>query len=269
MAKFGMLYLQQGRWDNQQIIPAEWVKESLTPHAFPKNYVDILDENGEKDGEASQRAWVGNKFIKPFTDGYGYQWWLDKSGTYTALGTGGQYIMVAPEENLVVVVTGQSSGLGTFYPAKMLDDYIRPAVVSNEAIAANEVARNELAAVSGPPELVLDAQTVPELAAIALEISGETYSLEANNLNYDNFQFVFDPEADYAEFSYTAKESDIVSYHVGLDGIYHFTETKIGTFAAVGTWTMPDTFEISYQQIGIDVVEVGVIGVYEYSGTKQ
>ncbi|MBW1813872.1 MAG: serine hydrolase [Deltaproteobacteria bacterium] len=53
MAKFGMLYLQKGRWNNRQLIPSEWVKESLTPHAYPKNYHDMLDENGKKDAEMS------------------------------------------------------------------------------------------------------------------------------------------------------------------------------------------------------------------------
>jgi hypothetical protein len=108
--------------------------------------------------------------------------------------------------------------------------------------------------------------------------------LEENNWNYDNFQLIFDPEADYATFSYTAKESDAVSYRVGLDDVYRFTETDVGTFAAIGTWTSPDTFEISYQLIGysnpgkwsltfkkyaIEVIEVGVTGEYKYSGIQQ
>ncbi|MFQ5592992.1 MAG: serine hydrolase domain-containing protein [Anaerolineae bacterium] len=284
MAKFGMLYLQQGRWDNQQIVPAAWVEESITPHAYPKNYVDVLDENGEKDYEASQRNWVSAKFLRPFSDGYGYQWWLDKSGTYTALGTSGQYIMVAPEENLVVVVTNASSGMGTFFPRKLLDQYILPAIESNGAIAPNVAAQSELAAVSGPPELDLVPQAVPELPAITQEISGETYSLETNRWNYDNFQFVFDPALDYAEFSYTAKVHDAASFHIGLDGVYRYSETAIGTHAAVGTWTAPDTFEISYQHIGysapaqfiltfdqdkIDVTEVGLTGTDTYSGKMQ
>jgi len=72
----------------------------------------------------------------------------------------------------------------------------------------------------------------------------------------------------------------VVSYHVGLDNVYRFTETDIGTFAAVGAWTSPDTFEISYPLIGysnpgkwsltlkkygIEVVEVGVTGEYKCS----
>jgi CubicO group peptidase (beta-lactamase class C family) len=29
MAKFGLLYLQKGQWDGQQIVPADWVEESI------------------------------------------------------------------------------------------------------------------------------------------------------------------------------------------------------------------------------------------------
>jgi CubicO group peptidase (beta-lactamase class C family) len=284
MAKFGMLYLQKGQWDGQQVVPAAWVEESVTPHAFPKNYHNVLDENGEKDDMPSGENWVAMKFIRPFSDGYGYQWWLDKNGTYTALGTGGQYILVSPEENLVVVVTSQSSGMGVFKIATLFEDYIREAVVSDQPLAPNLVAQNELAAASPPPELILDPQPVPPLPSAAMVISGSNYLLEENNWNYDNFQLIFDPEADYAAFSYTTRDSDVVSYHIGLNNVYHFTDTAIGTFAAVGTWTSPDTFEIWYQQIGysnpgkwtltfnenaIEVIEEGVTGEYRYSGIQQ
>lgn len=284
MAKFGMLYLQKGQWDGQQVIPAAWVEESLTPHAFPKKYHDVLDENGEKDNQKSGENWVSMKFLRPFTDGYGYQWWLDKKGTYTALGTGGQYILVSPEENLIVAVTSQSSGLGVFKIAALFDDYIREAVVSDQPIAPKVAAQNTLTAASTPPELVLNPQTVPALPPMAMVISGNLYLLEENNWNYDNFQLIIDPEADNVTFSYTAKESDEVSYRIGLDNVYHFTETANGTFAAVGVWSSPDTFEISYQQIGysnpgkwsltfkndvIEVVEVGVTGEYKYLGEQQ
>jgi CubicO group peptidase (beta-lactamase class C family) len=284
MAKFGVLYLQKGQWDGQQVVPAAWVEESLTPHAFPKNYHNVLDENGKKDDLPSGENWVAMKFLRPFADGYGYQWWLDKNGTYTAQGTGGQYILVSPEENLVVVVTSQASGMGVFKIASLFEDYIREAVVSDQPLAANVAAQNELAAASPPPELITDPQPVPPLPSVAMAISGVTYLLEENNWNYDNFQLIFDPEADYAAFSYTARDSEVVSYHIGLDNVYHFTDTAIGTFAAVGTWTSPDTFEIWYQQIGysnpgkwtltfnenaIEVIEEGVTGEYRYLGIQQ
>ncbi|MBW1813873.1 MAG: serine hydrolase, partial [Deltaproteobacteria bacterium] len=100
------------------------------------HYHDMLDENGKKDAEMSQRNWIATKFIRPFNDGYGYQWWLERDGTYTALGVGGQYIMVSPEENLIVVFTSQSKGMGVLKPAKLFHDNIRKAVVSDEEIPA-------------------------------------------------------------------------------------------------------------------------------------
>mgnify|MGYP001084773715 CR=1 FL=1 len=284
MAKFGLLYLQKGQWEGQQLIPASWVAESLTPQAFPKNYHDILDETGKKDHEKSAENWVSMKFLRPFTDGYGYQWWLEKDGTYTALGTGGQYIMVAPKENLVVVFTSQSSGMGVFKVADLFNDYIRKAIISDQPLSPNVEAQIKLSAAAEPPELHQNRQPLPELPPSAMEISGETYVLEDNNWHNDNFQLEFEPGAADAIFSYTTRDSDFISYKVGLDDVYRFTETDIGIFAAKGSWTSPETFEIAYQQIGystpgkwilhytnqaLDVTEIGVTGEYHYSGFQK
>jgi len=284
MAKFGLLYLQKGEWDGQQIIPADWVEESIFPYSYPKNYVDALDENGEPDRDASQIRWISYKFLNYFADGYGYMWYLDKEGHYAAYGTAGQYLIVAPEENLVVVVTSSASDTGPFFPGKLFNDYILKAVQSDEAIAANETAQNELAALSTPPVLHQEPQAVEELPAIALEISGETYSLEENNWNKDNFQLVFDPALDYAVFSFTAFVDEVASIQVGLDGVYRFSETESGGYAAYGSWTSANTFEIYYQHIGysaptqlsltfdqdrIEVTEISVTGSTTYSGNMQ
>jgi hypothetical protein len=137
---------------------------------------------------------------------------------------------------------------------------------------------------SGPPKVVNEPQPVPDLPATALEVSGKTYSLEENNFKYDHFRLVFDPLLDYAQFSYTAKVSDVVSLQVGLDGVHRFSESEIGPFAAYGSWTAPDTFEINILQIGyssgtrfvltfagdaITVQEFGVVGSSTYSGVIQ
>ena len=84
MAKIGLLYLQNGRWDNQQIIPEQWVQASTTTHSFPKKYRHILDENGQVDYRTSIGNWIFTKLLRPFSEGYGYQWWLDKRGIYAA-----------------------------------------------------------------------------------------------------------------------------------------------------------------------------------------
>ncbi len=190
------------------------------------------------------------QFMKPFTDGYGYMWWLDKHGNYNALGTAGQYLIVAPEENLVVMVANSSSDTGVFFPEKLFYDYVLEAIESDQAIAANETAQRELVALSMPPTLHQAPQAVAEFPTIALEISGKTYALEENNWNRDNFQLVFDPALDYAMFSFTAKVDEAATIQVGLDGVYRFSETESGSYAAFGSWTSANTFEIFYQQIG-------------------
>lgn len=284
MAKFGMLYLQRGKWENQQIIPAQWVVESTTAHSFPKKYRKVLDENGEKDSKKTAENFVVQRFIRPFADGYGYQWWLDKSGTYSAIGSGGQYIMVVPHENLIVVFTSKLSGLENFLPAKMLDKYILPAIVSDESVMPNEAAQSELAVISEPPDLVVEAQVVPSLPELVQEISGKTYQLDANPWRYDNFQLVFDPSKDYAEFNYTAKEGEVINMMVGLDNVHRLAETNGKTYAAVGYWSSLATFSIDYEVIGystqdtwilaferdeIIVEERGVTGVHTYRGKRQ
>jgi len=191
--------------------------------------------------------------------------------------------MVVPKENLVVVFTSKLSGDDAFFPARMLDKYILPAIVANESLGANETAQYELSLLSEPPRQVVKPKPVPELPAIAREISHETYSLDSNPWKYDNFKLVFDSDKEYAKFSYTAKEKDVVHYEVGLNNVYRLTESNGDTYAAVGSWTTPDTFVIDYELVGystrdkwiltfdneeVAVEEVGVTGVYNYGGKR-
>ncbi len=77
MARFGFLYLKNGSIDEKEIIPLEWVQDSL------QDYV------GGRVDEAT-----GSSFYRDV--GYGYQWWLQKlSGydTFSARGHGGQFIV--------------------------------------------------------------------------------------------------------------------------------------------------------------------------------
>jgi len=284
MAKIGMLYLQKGKWSGEQIIPAHWVEESITAHSDPKKYRYIYDKAGKVDRMLSGGSWIHTNIARPFADGYGYQWWLDKSGRYTALGYGGQYIMIVPQENLIVVFTSKLRGGSASFPTELLKKFILPSIISNEPLAVDKKAQKRLFSLSHAPSLALEPKSVPELPEIAQKISGKTYSLEANPWKYNNFKLIFDPGKDYAEFSYTAKKNDVVNYRVGLNGSHQLTETNNNIYAVVGSWTSPNTFSIDCEIIGystkdkwnltyngdeIAVEEKGVTGVYTYEGRKQ
>jgi CubicO group peptidase (beta-lactamase class C family) len=85
LARLGQLYLQQGEWQGQQVVPAAWVEESTRSYS-----------STGKNGTYS---------------GYGYMWWVAtedmgdiEEGAYAASGWGGHTLEVLPHLNTVIVV---------------------------------------------------------------------------------------------------------------------------------------------------------------------
>lgn len=114
MARFGVLYLNNGRWRGRQVVPGTWVELSTG--------VKVLGTGGD--------------FYYPYA--YAYQWWrlqgveptaamLDVNDVYTALGLGGQYIFVVPHLDMVVVSTAENYGADEGLFLKLLREHIIPA----------------------------------------------------------------------------------------------------------------------------------------------
>ena len=85
VARFGQLFLDEGRWQGEQVVPGWWVAASTAPQ------IDI-----------------GNNYA-----GYGYYWWLNRIAgydMYSALGAGGQILHVIPELELVMATTHNFRG---------------------------------------------------------------------------------------------------------------------------------------------------------------
>lgn len=113
MLKFGQLYLNIGLWQGKRVLPAAWVESSMV-----------------------------NRFVLENTrnkNGYGYLWWHDdyeigdrKIHSIEARGSGGQYIALIPECDLVVAITSGNFRNGRFWqPEKIIESYILPALLEN------------------------------------------------------------------------------------------------------------------------------------------
>jgi CubicO group peptidase (beta-lactamase class C family) len=87
IAKFGQLYLQKGVWDGQQILPESWIDQATRSH------IDNADH--------SSNSGLGNDWGV----GYGYQFWRCRHGAYRGDGAFGQYCVVLPEQDAVIVMT--------------------------------------------------------------------------------------------------------------------------------------------------------------------
>lgn len=109
LLKLGQLYLNGGRWNDNQIISEEFVQKSTEPHAE----------------------------VGMFNYEYGYLWWLSEFGqdqkekAYFMSGTGGNKIVVVPELELVVVLTSAyyNGGMESHnQTTKLMDEYIIPEI---------------------------------------------------------------------------------------------------------------------------------------------
>ncbi len=100
MAKMGQLFLQKGMWNGKQIVPAEWLKE-MSSYQVPSAPSGTRFEDLEKAGL--------NKDNNEWVQGYGYQMWICRHNAFRADGYAGQYIMVFPDRDAVLVLTTSSS----------------------------------------------------------------------------------------------------------------------------------------------------------------
>ena len=100
-ARFGQLYLDDGRWNGQQLLPPHWVKHARTPSRGSKG-------------------------------GYGAHWWLSRrkgrpdlpNNSFSAEGYQGQLLLVAPSHRAVVVRLGQTPKKPGFDPNRFGADVL-------------------------------------------------------------------------------------------------------------------------------------------------
>jgi len=249
MAKLGLLYLQHGRWADRQVVSEQWVRHSLQVHGRPRKYVYIRKANGRPDYITSGGYWLFTNLARPFSEGYGYQWWLGKKGTYAAIGVNGQFIMVAPEQNLVVSATNKFAGRLAMLPAMLLFKRILPAVVSDEAVEEDPEAFEALQRWSQPPAPQEERTEVVLPVPRSEDVAGLVFLAADNPWNYDAFTFDFAPEASAATVSFT-KDGEPAVFQAGLDGLRRYSTCNDDIYAARAHWSDPTTLEVEFEVIG-------------------
>jgi hypothetical protein len=117
IARFGQFYLQKGKWQSKQLLPESWIAEATAKQT--------ASQTGDND----------------WSQGYGYQFWRCKPGFYRGDGAFGQFCMVMPEQDAVLVMTCESFDLQK--SMNVAYQTILPAL-KNAALPENAIVHNNL-----------------------------------------------------------------------------------------------------------------------------
>ena len=92
IAKFGQLILQKGKWNGKQLLPRKWVQEATSKQ---------ISNEGE------DHAKIG----PDWKEGYGFQFWRCRYKAFRADGAGGQFIVMLPDQDVVVAITANTGNM--------------------------------------------------------------------------------------------------------------------------------------------------------------
>ncbi|RFC48397.1 MAG: CubicO group peptidase, beta-lactamase class C family [Verrucomicrobia bacterium] len=171
LAKFGLLFLQKGKWNGAQILPEAWVDEATRFH--------IQQPGGDK----PDRAKADNDWLQ----GYGYQFWRCRNGGFRGDGAFGQFTIVLPREEAVIVMTSENKNMQA--QLDLVWRHLLPAFSTKPRPAVFPAFRTPL------PEG--GTATPPALAA------KRTYRLDPNDLGIESISFEF--TADRCRFTADAE----------------------------------------------------------------
>jgi CubicO group peptidase (beta-lactamase class C family) len=223
LAKFGQLYLQKGMWQGKRILSETWVDEA-TSHQIA---------NGD---DPYRRDW---------TQGYGYQFWRSRHGTYRADGVFGQFCIVMPEQDAVLAIT---AGTDIFDGQQILDlvwdkliPAMQPEVLPDDPVSSRQL-NEKIASLRLP---LVQGQAVSELAS---QISAKTYRVDENPLGLTTISLNFNDTGCVVRLKTAAGDE---TFHCGY-GNWQSGKTTLlndsrwlsgepSSVVACGAWTSDDS----------------------------
>jgi CubicO group peptidase (beta-lactamase class C family) len=161
LAKFGQLLLQKGKWNGKALLPAGWIDEATSFH---------IQQPGEdkKDRPKAKNDWL---------QGYGYQFWRCQGTAFRGDGAFGQFTLVLPEQDAVIVMTSENKNMQG--QLDLVWKHLLPACDAKEPRKADMSRLSQLKL--APPK---GRKTSPRT-------TGKTFRLEANELGLQTVSFAF------------------------------------------------------------------------------
>lgn len=223
IARLGQLYLQQGRWQGRQVLPADWCA-AATAFRVPNASVPTDSD---------------------WTQGYGYQFWRCRHGAYRGDGAFGQYCVVLPGQDAVLAITsavGDMQAVLTLAWTHLLPA-CGPAPLPPDD-AAQAALTQQLAALALPPF------SAAPSAPLAAAVSGKVYGVAENTLGVRALCFTFSAAGAELQLT-TASGAEVIPVGHGSwrEGSTSLLPQSPQPVVASGGWTAPGTYIISLRAI--------------------
>ena len=167
MAKLGLLYLQKGKWRDHRILTEEWVNAATSEQ--------IKTVTGEEDP------------ANDWAQGYGYQFWQTRNNAFRGDGAFGQFIIVLPEKDAVIVLTANAQDMQK--EINLVWKHIFPAF-RESALAEDSDALDRLK--SRLSALRLPVHTTRTSSPVREIISGKTMAFNKNPLKISELTLRFE-----------------------------------------------------------------------------
>ena len=205
VAALGQLYLQDGRWGEQQLLPTDWVAQATRRHVGTE-----LEENVD------------------WAQGYGFQFWMSRHG-YRGDGAFGQFCVILPEDDAVIAITAQTENMQGVL--ELAWRHLLPALRGAGSAAADATLANRLSSLRLP---ALPGSPAPATA------TRQTFTAAPGNDQRGMTEVVLSPDVGET-WTVTLVEGD--SSIVARLGIGEWAVTDV--VATSGGWTTPGNGEQS------------------------
>ena len=213
IAKFGQLYLQKGKWQGKQLVPAAWVE-----------------------GATARQTSNGSNPKSDWDQGYGYQFWRSRNGAYRGDGAFGQYCIVLPGQDTVIAITSGVKDMQAVL--NLVWDKLLPAL-SPTALPADASDHQSLTALTkGLTLKPQDGLTTPP------KLTGAKYTFPANSQKLESIAFKSDSVEQVtlmARFDGTDR-TFVCKRNAWTDGKAAWGRLAEQPAATTGAWATADAF---------------------------
>ncbi len=173
LAKFGQFYLQKGNWNGKQILPEKWVEEATSLKIYQNPDISLSKRDSSNDS----------------MQGYCYQFWRARHNSYMANGAFGQFILIMPDKDAVVIFTAESSDM--WGELDMVWKYLYPGI-RDEKLPEDEKSVAEMKQKLASLALAFPAKSNNE--EMVSKISGKTINLSENQRQIKSMTLKFRDE---------------------------------------------------------------------------